>query len=260
MNLGGHMSESIQSLARATAIIEAIALHDNTMSITAIAQHVNLHKSTVHRILGTLIQLGYIRQNPTNSHYELTVKLFELGSSAIKHSDLVTLAHPYLESLRDLSGEVVHLVLPDQHDIIYVDKVESTQTLRMHSFIGRRSPMYCTAVGKAILATRSDEQLKIFWESITPEPRTPKTLTNFTDFQNEITRIRRVGFSYDNEEHEIGIRCIAFGIRNYAGDTIGAISISGPVQRMTDEHIATLIPTLETVKYELSRSLGYMEK
>jgi len=254
------MSESIQSLARATAIIEAIALHDNTMSITAISQHVNLHKSTVHRILGTLIQLGYIRQNPRNSHYELTVKLFELGSSAIKHSDLVTLAHPYLESLRDISGEVVHLVLPDQHDIIYVDKVESTQTLRMHSFIGRRSPMYCTAVGKAILATRTDEQIKAFWESITPEARTPKTLTNFSDFEEEIIRIRRFGFAYDNEEHEIGIRCIAFGIRNYAGDTIGAISISGPVQRMTDDHIATLIPTLEMVKYELSRSLGYLEK
>ncbi len=250
------MSDTIQSIARASAILEAIAAHENHLSITELSGIVDLHKSTVHRILSTLITLGYVKQNEMNNHYELTVKLFELGSSVVKNNDLVTVARPYLEHLGDVSNEVVHLVIPDGDEIIYIDKVESNQTLRMHSYVGRRAPMYCTAVGKAILSEASEQQVKAYWSGIHPIKHTQHTLTTLPEFIKALNQIKKTGISYDNEEHETDIRCIATTLHNYAGHVIGAISISGPIQRMNDDHINELIPELLEVKENISKELG----
>ncbi len=250
------MSDSVQSLARASSILEAIAKNNNHISITELSKVVDLHKSTVHRLLKSLIELGYVRQNTNDSHYELTVKLFELGASVIRQNDLIATARPYLEKLSVLSGEVVHLVIPDQTDIIYVDKVESTHTLRMHSYIGKRSPMYCTAVGKAILATQSDDAVRNFWTQISPVKHTPYTIVDIESFLQEIEQIRSKGISYDNEEHETEIRCIGTALTNYSGTVVGAISISGPKQRMSDDVLNKLIPELLEVKQAISKAMG----
>lgn len=250
------MSDSVQSLARASSILEAIAKNNNHISITELSKVVDLHKSTVHRLLKSLIELGYVRQNSNDSHYELTIKLFEIGASVVRQNDLIATARPYLEKLRDLSGEVVHLVIPDLTDIIYVDKVESTHTLRMHSYIGKRSPMYCTAVGKAILSTQSDEAVRNFWTQISPVKHTPYTIVDIESFLKEMDAIRLKGISYDNEEHETEIRCIGTALTNYSGSVVGAISISGPKQRMTDDVLNKLIPELLEVKQAISRAMG----
>jgi DNA-binding IclR family transcriptional regulator len=250
------MSDSVQSLARASSILEAIAKNNNHISITELSKVVDLHKSTVHRLLKSLIELGYVRQNANDSHYELTIKLFELGASVVRQNDLIATARPYLEKLSVLSGEVVHLVIPDQTDIIYVDKVESTHTLRMHSYIGKRSPMYCTAVGKAILATRSDDAVRNFWSQISPVKHTPYTIVDLESFLQELEQIRSKGIAYDNEEHETEIRCVGTALSNYSGSVVGAISISGPKQRMTDDVLNKLIPELLEVKLAISRAMG----
>ena len=250
------MSDSVHSLARASSIVEPIAKNNNHISITELSKVVDLHKSTVHRLLKSLIELGYVRQNTNDSHYELTVKLFELGASVIRQNDLIATARPYLEKLSVLSGEVVHLVIPDQTDIIYVDKVESTHTLRMHSYIGKRSPMYCTAVGKAILATQSDDAVRNFWTQISPVKHTPYTIVDIESFLQEIEQIRSKGISYDNEEHETEIRCIGTALTNYSGTVVGAISISGPKQRMSDDVLNKLIPELLEVKQAISKAMG----
>ncbi len=249
------MSESIQSIARAFTLLQTIANHDNAISLTELSKRSGLHKSTVHRILGTLIDIGYVKQNPLNSHYELTVKLFEIGSMVIKNNTLTTIAKPFLEQLRDLSGEVVHLVIPDKYEIVYVDKVESLHTLRMHSYIGKRSPMYCTAVGKAILALHTNTFIKTYWQHITPVKHTPYTLTTLDTFLTEIERIRSEGVSYDNEEYETDIRCIAISLINHSEEPVGAISISGPKHRMTDAHIQSIIPELIRVKHAIKNHL-----
>lgn len=250
------MAESIQSIHRASQIMAAIAEHSNSISLTELSKIVDLHKSTVHRILGTLIEIGYVQQNPTNSHYELTIKLFEIGSSVIRNNSLTTIAKPYLRQLRDLSGEVVHLVVPDSGEIVYIDKVESIHTLRMHSYVGKRSPMYCTAVGKAILSQQSREKIEAYWQSITPVKHTENTIVALEPFIEELGRIKATGISYDNEEHEKDIRCIGTTLEGFSGEVVAAISISGPVQRMTDAHIESLIPELLRIKREISRELG----
>ncbi|HAS74666.1 MAG TPA: IclR family transcriptional regulator [Clostridiales bacterium UBA8960] len=250
------MAESIQSIHRASQIMEAIANHNNSISLTELSKIVDLHKSTVHRILGTLIEIGYVQQNQANSHYELTIKLFEIGSSVIRNNNLTTLAKPYLRQLRDLSGEVVHLVVPDANEIVYIDKVESLHTLRMHSYVGKRSPMYCTAVGKAILSHQNREKIEAYWRTITPVKHTANTIIDLDAFIEELSKIKASGISYDNEEHEKDIRCIGTTLHSFSGEVVAAISISGPVQRMTDAHIDKLIPELLRVKQEISRELG----
>lgn len=250
------MSSTIQSIVRASQIIETISNNNNSISLTELSKEVDLHKSTVHRILSTLIEIGYVRQNPETSHYELSLRLFEIGSSVIRNNNLIAVAKPYLKKLRDLSGEVVHLVVPDQNEIVYIDKVESMHTLRMHSFVGKRSPMYCTAVGKAILSQQSTAIVENYWNSLTPIKHTENTITRWADFQKELAKIRETGISYDNEEHENDIRCIGTTLHNFSGDVVGAISISGPIQRMTDEHIEKLIPELLNIKSAISKELG----
>lgn len=249
------MAESIQSINRASLIIEAIAKHNNSISLTELSKIVDLHKSTVHRILKTLIDIGYVHQTKIDSHYELTIKLFEIGSSVIRNNNLTTIAKPYLRRLRDLSGEVVHLVVSDGNEIVYIDKVESLHTLRMHSYIGKRSPMYCTAVGKAILSQQSSDQIETYWASITPKKHTTNTIIELETFKEELDQIKANAISYDNQEYDNGIRCIGTTLHNFSGDVVAAISISGPVQRMTDEHINKLIPELINVKQEISREL-----
>lgn len=250
------MSDSVQSIARAFSIMEAISENKNSISITDLSKAVDLHKSTVHRILSTLIQQGYVKQNTKNNYYELSLKLLELSASVIIQNDLKSVMRPYLEYLRDLSGEVVHLVVPEGNDIIYIDKVESTHTLRMHSYIGRRSPMYCTAVGKAILADQSNLQIENYWKQIHPVKFTKNTITELEAFLDEIHEIRTQGFSYDNEEQEPDIRCIAISLKDFNGETVGALSISAPISRMTDEKIILLKPELHIIKNSVSKKLN----
>ena len=250
------MSDSVQSIVRAFNIIETIAEHNNSMTITELSQKVTLHKSTVHRLLNTLIQLGYVKQNAQTSQYELTLKCFEIGVSIVKQNDLISVARPYLEALRDLSGEVVHLVIPDDKEIIYIDKVESTQTLRMHSFVGKRAPLYCTAVGKAILADQPSQAIENYWQSIDPIKYTPNTIVTLDAFFDELSQIKIEGISFDNEEQESGIRCIAVSLKNYSGETIGALSISGPLGRMTDDKMALIKPELLKIKLQISKQIG----
>lgn len=250
------MSDSVQSIARAFSIMEAISENKNSISITDLSKVVNLHKSTVHRILNTLIQQGYVKKNPKNNYYELSFKLLELSASVIAQNDLKSILHPYLEQLSDISGEVVHLVVQDGTDIIYIDKVESTHTLRMHSYIGRRSPMYCTAVGKAILANQSNHQIMSYWQNIQPVKFTEHTIVDLETFFDEITTIRIHGFSYDNEEQEPGIKCIAISLLDYNGETVGALSISAPISRMTEDKIKLLQPELLKIKDAVSKKLN----
>lgn len=250
------MPEVIQSVQRTAMVLDAIAKSSKPLSITQISSDVGLHKSTVHRILYTLIEVGYVKQNPTTSLYELTMKLYELGTSAIKDSGLVPLAKNHLEELRNLSGETVHLVVPDKLDIVYIDKVESNHTLRMHSVIGSRLPMYCTAVGKAILSTKSSDEIDSYWKNIDPIRKTNYTITSLGAFKKELDIIRETSISYDNMENEEGIKCVAVSIVNIYDQVEGAISVSGPIQRMTDDLLEKIIPKLLEVKADLRTKLG----
>ena len=245
----------VQSVERIFQLIEHLAAHPTGVSLQTLAGETGLAKSTVHRLLASLVGLGYVVQDEENGHYRLTLKMFELSSGIVDSMDIMGVAKAHLERLSQRTGEAVHLVIRDGRDIVYIYKTESGP-MRMSSRVGLRSPLYCTGVGKAILATRGDEEVLRCWEESERVPCTPYTITRKDAFLREISQIRQHGYAMDNEENELGVRCVAAAIPDWHGAASYALSISAPVSRMTDERVQSLIPALLETRDEISACLG----
>ncbi len=250
------MSKNVQSVDRALVVLETLALHPKGLGVGDISEKTELHKSTAHRLLATLVDKGYVKQNKQNN-YQLTLKLFELGSKLVEELDVLEVARPYLNQILDAVNEVVHLVVLEDHAIVYVDKVEPDKTIRMHSRIGIRRALYCTAVGKAILSTMTDEEVEENWAQTDIKELTEYTITDLDEMKKELERIRAKGYATDEQENEIGVRCIAIPLLDYTQKAWGAISISGPVERMTDEAFEKIIPVLIPIGTQIRNELGY---
>jgi len=248
--------ETVQSIDRALKLLEILSDFDEGLGLLDLSERAELSKSTAHRLLSTLKENGYIRQNAITGKYQLTMKLFHLGSKTVEKMDILKLSRPYLEKLRDLSREVIHLVLRDGNEIVYIDKVESANTIRMYSNIGKKGTLYSTSVGKAMLACMSDEEIIKIWDSVKIEKLTEYTITEFKEFMTEINRIRGVGYALDREENELGVRCIGAAILDHSKKPVGAMSISGPSQRMTKEKVEELSRHILETKKRISRELG----
>ena len=251
------MNTTVQSVDRALSILETLAASPKGLGIAEISEKTELHKSTVHRLLATLVSRGYAKQDGY-SRYKLTLKLFELGGRSIENLDMLEIARPYLEQIRDQTDEVVHLVMLEEPEIVYIDKVEPNTTIRMHSRIGMRRPLYCTAVGKAIMSTMINDELEIVWNNSRIEQLTAYTITSLEKMKEELMLIKKRGYSIDEEENEIGVRCVAIGLLDHTNKACGAISVSGPVERMTDEAIKKIIQTLIPAGEQISKELGYI--
>ncbi len=251
------MIEVVQSVDRALSILEVLSDYKEGLGITDISNKIHIHKSTVHRILATLIYKGYVIQDQKTNKYMITLKLFELGNKKVKDMNLLAVSKPYTEELMKKVNEVVHLVVRENNEIVYVDKVEADNTIRMASTIGRRSPLYSTSVGKAILAQLSDEEVEKIWNSSKIEKLTEFTITDLEEMKKELNIIRKKGYAVDNEENEIGVRCIGAPVFNIFGEIEGAISISAPTFRVTEEKVGEFAE--QVVKYAniISRELGY---
>ncbi|NLX61352.1 MAG: IclR family transcriptional regulator [Tissierellia bacterium] len=247
----------VQSVDRALSIIEVLSEYYDGLGVTEISEKVNLHKSTVYRLLTTLIYKGYVVQDVETSKYKITFKLFELGSRKIENMDLLTASKPYTRILMEKINEVVHLVVRDDNEIIYIDKVEADNTIRMASKIGKRSPLYCTATGKAILAYLPESKVAEIWDKSKIEKRTDNTITNFDVLKAELAEIRKKGYAIDNEENEIGVICVGAPIFNRLGEIEGAISVSGPTFRITKDKIEAVAKEVKYYAELISREIGY---
>lgn len=251
------MKNIVQSVDRALSILEVLSDYNQGLGTTEIGEKVGLHKSTVHRLLGTLIYKGYVVQDKATNKYKLTLKLFELGNKKMDSLDILTVSKPYTSELMEKVNEVVHLVIRDKNDIVYIDKVEADNTIMMVSNIGRRSPLYCTSVGKAMLAFMKEEEVKEIWENSNIQKLTKNTITDYDEFKRELDKIRANGYAEDNEEHEIGVRCVGAPVFNYRGKVEGAISISGPTIRITKDKVEDLAREVKKYAGLISRELGY---
>lgn len=250
------MSKNVQSVDRALVILETLSMHPKGLGVGEISERTELHKSTAHRLLATLVDKGYVKQNRYNN-YQLTLKLFELGSKLVEELDVLEVARPYLNQIVDAVNEVVHLVVLEDDAIVYVDKVEPDTTIRMHSRIGIRRPLYSTAVGKGILSTMGDEEVERIWEETDIKRLTEYTITDLNQMKDELEIIKERGYSIDEQENEIGVRCIAIPLLDYTKKAWGAISISGPVERMTDEALDKIVPVLIPIGTQIRNELGY---
>ncbi|NLK28161.1 MAG: IclR family transcriptional regulator [Clostridiales bacterium] len=253
----------IQSAERIFRILEYIA-ENGSVGVVEIGAALDLHKSTVHRMLLSLISMGYVIQDENTGKYELTFKLVQLSSRFLTKIDLYSIARPYLEQLANESQETVHLVKRSGNDVVYIDKVEPMglrqSSIHMASYIGFMLPMYCSGVGKAILAELPFDEVRTIWEQSKPEKKTEYTIVSLEDMRKELELTRERGYALDNEENEIGVRCIAAAILDYQKKAKYAISISAPVNRMSDEKVEEMSRHVLNVKKVLSTRLGYMEE
>jgi IclR family transcriptional regulator, KDG regulon repressor len=246
------------TLDDALTILEILPESSAGLGVSEISRKTGYPKSKVHRILLTLARRGYVRKEPQTDRYQLSLKFFAIGSVAVNKLEIKQVAKSYLEKLRDASGETAHLAVMDESGVFYIDKIESAQSIRMYSYIGRRAPMHCTAVGKVLLAYQSQQQVEPL---LSPGLKryTVHTITDKKTLKGELVKVRRQGYAVDNEELELGLFCIAAPIRNHLGQTVAAISISGPGVRLSRAKIRELIPLVIKIGWEISYMLGYSE-
>lgn len=252
--------ELVQSVDRTLTILEVLSDYSDGLGITDISERVNLHKSTVYRLLSTLSYKGYVVQDEETSKYKITFKLFELGSKKVDKLDLLNCSKSYTKALMESVNEVVHLVIREDTEIVYIDKVEANNTISMASRVGKRNPMYCTATGKGMLAFMPEEEVLKVWNSSKIIKLTKNTNTDFILFKKELQAIKKNGYAIDDEENEMGVRCVGAPIFNINGKVAGAISVSGPMHRVTEDKIDFI--SKEVLKYAslISEELGYRMK
>jgi DNA-binding IclR family transcriptional regulator len=246
----------VQSVDRTLDVLESLASRRGATGISELSGLVGLHVSTVHRLLATLVDRGYVRQDPDSSRYHLGSRIFTLANAADLHLDLRLVARPYLERLMRASGETANLVTTSENEVVYLDQVASMHLVKMFTTPGMRAPFYCTGTGKAMLAFKSAE----FAEPILAAPMrrySPRTIVTRAALEAELAAIRKRGYAVDNEEMEEGVRCLAVPIFDRRHECVGAMSVSGPTTRMTTERVQKLAPTALGFADELSRQLGY---
>jgi DNA-binding IclR family transcriptional regulator len=246
----------IQSVGRALAILEQFSRDERALGVTAIASRVGLHKSTCFGLLHTLQQLGYIQQDASTGQYSLGLKTFELGQAYIDGVDLRYITRPFLMEIVEKTQETVHLVLAEGRRAVYIDKVESPHAMTISSRIGQEAGLHCTGVGKVLLAYMREED----WKQVVSkglERYTQHTITEESQLLDQLQRIRECGHGIDDEEREIGLRCVAAPIFNARKQAIAAISISGPSSRISREKQKDLSRTIKQATQEISRQLGY---
>lgn len=223
----------IQSVDRALDIIEALSIFPRGVALTELTEHVGLNISTVHRMLSALIARGYVKKEPDSGKYRLTLRLFELGNRVAESIDWTEAARPQLEHLAKLTRETVHLVARDEDSVVYIYKQSPVENvLHTASFVGLRNPMYCTGVGKSILAFLPPEEVRRIWEKTEPMQFTPYTLTDLDSLNADLERVRERGWALDEEEHEVGVVCVAAPVFRYDGAPLGAVSVTAPSARM----------------------------
>lgn len=245
----------VKSLDRAIEILDILSSADGLLGITEISESIGLPKSTVSRLLSTLLYRGLVKQEKTTKKYGLGIKLFELGRGFIDELELRDVVKPILEELVKEINETGHFVIEDQGEVVYIEKVESTHSLRQYSRIGRRAPMHCTAVGKVILAHKCPEEVREIVKAKGLLKFTDKTITSLDRLETELQKVLDNGYAVDDEEIQELLRCIAAPILNYNSEVIGAISISGPTMRVKD--IGSIAERVKKSAQKISELLGY---
>ena len=221
----------VQSLTRGLKLLEWIAESHSSVALTELAQQAGLPNSTTHRLLTTMQQLGFVRQVGELGHWAVGAHAFIVGSSFLQSRNLLAIVHPILRKLMEESGETVNLAVLDQsdHQAIIIDQVQCTQLMRMSAPIGGKLPMHASGAGKAFLSHRKG--LHAY---------THATLVSPVHLKEDLALTRKRGYSFDDEEHALGLRCLASCIYDEHREPFAAISISGPISRMTDDRVTEL--------------------
>ncbi|NCN05558.1 MAG: IclR family transcriptional regulator [Spirochaetales bacterium] len=255
-SLGGDESTPLLTgVTRAFSILETLS-HYPRINLERLAAETGLPKPTVFRFLNTLRDLGYVHRDPQDQ-YASTLKMFSLGSRALDHLDLYHIIRPVAEKLSEDLKETVHVGVLDDDEGVYILKIESKYTLRMYSRVGKRIPLYCTAIGKCLLAGLDSERLESYLDHYKPVPFTPNTIKDPESLKKEVVRVRSQAWAEDGEEHEQGIRCIGVPVLDHKGSTLAAVSVSWPTFRFENQRAEEYQTHIQQAGREISYILGW---
>jgi len=246
----------LSSVANSLRLIKAFSEDHYEIGISDLAKRLGLAKSTVHRLASTLLEQGMLEQNAGDGKYRLGLALFELGTLVRRKMDFTVEARPYLRTLAEKTGETVHLAILDHDSVLYIITHESKQALRMGSKVGTRVPVHSTAVGKALLAFQPEEEVERIIAQGLPASA-PNTVVDAKALRRELALVRARTYAIDDEESEIGLRSVPASIRSHSGNVVAAISIAGPVHRMTKKMLLGWVRELVEVADAVSRRLGW---
>lgn len=248
--------DSVSSVLKVFGILQALS-EQKDIGVTELSQRIMMSKSTVYRFLQTMKTLGYVNQEGETDKYTLSLKLFELGGRALEHQDLIQIADVQMHRLGKLTKETLHLGALDENSVVYLHKIDSEYNLRMYSRIGRRCPLYSTALGKVMMAWLPEEEVRSMLAGVTFERFTEHTLANVDALLAELAQVREQGYAEDNEENENGLRCFGVPIYNRMGRIITGLSLSLPIVRFEESKRAELVSLLHEAAARISVELGY---
>lgn len=246
----------IKVLEKSFLILDLLQKNVSPTSITDISKKLSIYPSTIYRILCTLKSGGFVEQDPKTQKYLLGMRLVEFGSSKLNNMNLTKEIGPYLKELKEKFNETAHLGVLRENKLLYLAKEESSQTIRMVSQIGNLAPIHCTGLGKILLAFLPPKEKDKILNKTKLIAYTNNTITNRKILEDELSKIKKQGYSIDNEEHEKDVFCIAVPVSNFENQTIAAISISIPKFRMNFNKQKEIKEALINTSDAISRRLG----
>ena len=244
---------SIQVIERMMSLLDVLADMPDPVSLKILSQNTGLHPSTAHRILAVMTSAAIVERHDVGT-YTLGIRLLELGNIVKSRINIRQVALPFMQQLHELIGEAVNLGIRHDDEIIYVERTSSGRSLvRVVYLVGGRAPLHLTSVGKLFLAADGLADVRAYARRTGLPGKTPHSLTRLDALEKELDKIRRHDFAYDNEEAEIGLRCLAAPIRNDEDQLVAGLSISAP----SDRHNPDWITPIKATANEISKALGY---
>lgn len=250
--------KGVQSIDRALDILEAVAVREEGRSLTDISDYVGLHKSTAYRIIMTLVNRGYLEKS-REGNYRIGYRLIETTSYYINNLELLTEARPFIAEINTHLGLASYLGVLDGDQVVYAEKINAPSASRLYSVRRTRVNAYCSSLGKCILANYSNSELEDIMKDCSFIKFTPNTIADMQQLHAELAKVRKQGWAMDDEEYEMGQRCIGAPIYDYKGDIVAAVSASGEKHVLTDDRIDEVAQYLVKKAFEISKCLGYVE-
>jgi IclR family acetate operon transcriptional repressor len=243
------------SLRKGLEVIDCFARQE-TWSLAELTAALRQSKPTIFRILHTLEDFGYLAKDRATGRYMLTLRFHTLGSAAVRHEQLRWQALPPLQDLARDTGETVHVGILYDGEAICVQAVDGTRLVRMHAFVGKRTPAHASALGKVLLAHRPDSDVDALRTAKGLSRFTKHTITDPAVLREALQRVRAQGWALDDEEMELGLRCLGAPITDHTGRPCACVAVSAPASRMEPVRVSELIPLVQATARRISRMLG----
>jgi len=245
-----------QSLMRALTLLERLSEAPGGVNLTDLSLQLGMPAATVHRLLSTFEELDFIEQDAELGLWFVGLKAFTVGNAFLNRRDFVASARPHMHHLVEQCGETVNLGVIDQGEVVFISQVESQEVMRMIVRLGSRSPIHASGVGKALLANMPEQRVANILQRRGLARFTDHTIDNPSALRAELEQVRQQGYALDDEEHAVGLRCVAAPIFDENGQALAAISLSGPKARIVDSRLSELGNAIRQTAVEITQVLG----